>query len=120
MKIPNKTPGKILIIACVLFISNATNAQPDEATVKTCVDSKQFIFHPQTALSASGRGRQLTSEYDLRVIGDSLVSNLPFYGRAYSATYGSSDGGFNFTSTKFEYAATPGKKKGWNISIKPK
>jgi hypothetical protein len=120
MKISNETPGKILVIAFALFVSNATNAQPDKATVNTCVDSKQFIFHPQTALSASGRSRQLTSEYDLRLFGDSLVSNLPFYGRAYSAPYGSGDGGFNFTSTNFEYTATPGKKNGWNISIKPR
>ena len=120
MKTSNKAAGKILFIVLVLFMSNIVNAQPDQSTVKTSVESKQFIFHAQTAMPTSGRSRQLTSEYDLRIFPDSLVSNLPFYGRAYSVPYGSSDGGFHFTSTKFEYTATPGKKRGWDISIKPK
>ena len=120
MKTSNKAAGKILSIVLVLVITNTVYAQPDQSTVKTSVESKQFIFHAQTAMPTSGRSRQLTSEYDLRIFPDSLVSNLPFYGRAYSVPYGSSDGGFHFTSTKFEYTATPGKKRGWDISIKPK
>jgi hypothetical protein len=120
MKPSNKTVGKFLLIALVLSFTNAINAQPDQSTVKNSIEAKRFVFHAQTALPTSGRSRQLTTEYDLRIFSDSLVSNLPFYGRAYSVPYGSGDGGFNFTSTKFEYTATPGKKKGWNISIKPK
>jgi hypothetical protein len=120
MKLSNKTAGKIFVIALAFFITNTISAQPDQSTIKSSIESKQFIFHAQTAMPTSGRSRQLTTEYDLRVFPDSLVSNLPFYGRAYSVPYGSGDGGFNFTSTKFEYTAAPGKKKGWNISIKTK
>jgi hypothetical protein len=120
MRTSNKTIGRMLFIVFAVFVTHALNAQPDKSGVKTSVESKQFIFHAQTALPTSGRSRQLTSDYSLRVVSDSLVSNLPFYGRAYSVPYGSGDGGFNFTSTKFEYTASPGKKKGWNISIKPK
>ena len=111
--------GKIFTIAIALFITEQINAQPDKATVKTSVESKQFIFHAQTAMPSSGRSRQLTSEYDLRIFPDSLVSNLPYYGRAYSVPYGGG-GGFDFTSTKFDYTVTPGKKKGWDITIKTK
>lgn len=114
------SPGKILIAAFAFLITNRINAQADQSTIKSSLESKRFIFHAQTALPTSGRSRQLTTDYDLRVFPDSLVSNLPFYGRAYSVPYGSGDGGFNFTSTKFEYTAAPGKKKGWNISIKTK
>jgi len=112
--------GKIFTIAIALFITEQINAQADRATVKTSVERKQFIFHAQTAMSSSGRSRQLTSEYDLRIFPDSLVSNLPYYGRAYSVPYGSGGGAFDFTSTKFDYKATPGKKKGWDITIKIK
>jgi hypothetical protein len=112
--------GKIFTIAIALLITEQINAQPDKATVKTSVESKQFIFHAQTAMPSSGRSRQLTSEYDLRIFPDSLVSNLPYYGRAYSVPYGSGGGGFDFTSKKFDYTATPGKKKGWDITIKTK
>ena len=120
MKTINKFLSKISIAILVLFVTDRVNAQPDQSVVKTSVESKQFIFHAQTAMPTSGRSRQLTSEYDLRIFPDSLVSNLPFYGKAYSVPYGSSEGGFQFTSTKFEYTATPGKKRGWDITIKPK
>src|SRR6186997_773588 len=111
MRTSNKTIGRMLFIVFAVFVTHALNAQPDKSAVKTSVESKQFIFHAQTALPTSGRSRQLTSEYTLRIFPDSLISYLPFYGRAYSVPYGSSDGGFNFTSTKFEYTATPGRKK---------
>jgi hypothetical protein len=120
MRTSNNVAGKIFLILFVLLITNRINAQPDQSVVKTSVESKQFIFHAQTAMPTSGRSRQLTTEYDLRILPDSLVSNLPFYGKAYSVPYGSSEGGFQFTSTKFEYTATPGKKRGWDITIKPK
>ena len=120
MKSSNKFPGKILIIALAMFSANGVVAQPDKATMKSIVESRHFTFHAQTALPTSGRSRTLTGDYSLRVFSDSLVSELPYYGRAYSVPYGSGDGGFNFTSTKFEYAAVPGKKKGWDINIKLK
>jgi len=120
MKLLNKTVKGVFFLVFVLVLTTRINAQPDKSAVKTSVESKQFIFHAQTALPTSGRSRQLTSEYTLRIFPDSLISYLPFYGKAYSVPYGSSDGGFNFTSTKFEYTATPGRKKGWDISIKPK
>ena len=121
MKPFNKTFGKIFILALALCLARGMNAQSDKSSIKSSIESKHFIFHAQTALPTGGRSRQLTTEYDVRVSSDSLVSNLPFYGKAYSVPYGGSgDGGFSFTSTKFEYTATPGKKRGWDISIKTK
>jgi hypothetical protein len=78
METSNQAFGKILFIVLVCFIANTLHAQPDKSTVKTIVDSKHFTFHAQTALPSSGRTRQLTTEYDLRIFEDSLVSNLPF------------------------------------------
>jgi hypothetical protein len=120
MKAIHKLTGNLLFIFLTVSIAERVNAQPDKETIKSAIDAKRFVFHAQTALPSSGRSRTLTSDYDLRVSPDTLISNLPYYGRAYSVPYGSSDGGFNFTSTKFEYFATQGKKKGWDISIKPK
>ena len=89
-------------------------------TVKNLVDSGEFIFHAQTAMPSSGPTKQLTSEYDVRVSKNSIQSHLPYFGRAYSAPYGSGDGGFNFTSKQFSYLSKTRKKGGWEISIKPK
>ena len=120
MKASNKTLGKIMLVVVALFATYTINAQSDKSAVKASLESKKFIFHAQTALPSGGRSRQLTTEYDLRIFSDSLVSNLPFFGKAYSVPYGSGDGGFDFTSTKFEYTVTPGKKRGWDVSIKTK
>lgn len=71
-------------------------------------------------MPATGGARQLTSEYDLTVNSDSVIAYLPYFGRAYSATPGRTNDGINFTSTKFTYNITEGKKGGWMIEIKPK
>lgn len=84
------------------------------------VDARQFIFHAQMALPSSGSIRSLTPEYDLKVLKDTVISYLPFFGRAYSAPINDSEGGFKFTSVKFEYSSKIRKKGGWQISIKPK
>lgn len=99
---------------------NGATAQNKGSSIKSSIETREFVFHAQTALPSSGSSRQLTSDYDLKVLKNSVVSYLPFFGRAYSVPYGASDGGFNFTSTRFEYSVKSRKKGGWEITIKPK
>ena len=82
-------------------------------------EKKEFVFKAQSATPMSGMTRQLTTDYDVRFLGDSVISYLPYFGRAYSAGYGEG-GGIDFTSTKFEYKVIERKKGGWAVSIKPK
>lgn len=56
-----------------------------------------------TTLKANPHISLTTSEYDFVVKGDTLISHLPFYGRAYSAPYGSSESPLSFISTNFTY-----------------
>ena len=121
MKPIDKTISHIflfIIVTCALPAS--IFGQDKKAATKAMIDSRHFTFHAQTAIPLSGRSKQLTTEYYLTVLGDSIVSELPYYGRAYSAGYGTNEGGFSFTTTKFEYTSTPTKKGGWDITIKPK
>src|SRR6266498_5130486 len=111
---------KIFLFIFFSAVYTITYAQTKESIIKNSVETQEYIFHAQTALPVSGSSRLLTSEYDLKVTKNSVVSFLPFFGRAYSLPYGTTEGGFNFTSTKFDYSATGGKKGGWEISIKPK
>jgi hypothetical protein len=120
MKAINHPFGKILLfIAFTGICGSSIYGQAKESIIKNSIEAKQFIFHAQAALPSSGPGRQLTSDYDLKVSKNSIVSYLPFFGRAYSLSYGSTDGGFNFTSGKFDYQLKNRKKGGWVISIKP-
>jgi hypothetical protein len=121
MKTNNNFLGRVFLLSLFtgVFAIGAI-AQDKASTIKNLIESKQFTFHAQTALPSSGASRQLTPDYDLKVSNNTIVSYLPFFGRAYSVPYGGSDGGFNFTSTKFEYSIADRKKGGWEISIKPR
>lgn len=50
---------------------------------------------------------------------EKVVSNLPFFGRAYSATPGNTDGGLRFEFPDYSYEVKPRKKGGWDITIEP-
>ena len=87
---------------------------------KTMVDSQHFVFVAQSVIPLRGRFRNLTSLYDVSISKDTMVSYLPYFGRAYSAPINPSDAGLDFTSTNFLYSVTPHKKSGWDVVIKPK
>jgi hypothetical protein len=115
-----KNSIKSLLLIAALIVFGSVHAQDSrEAAVQKLIDSKNFVFRAQTVLPQRGSSRQLTSEYDLRLLGDSVVSFLPFFGRAYEAPIGQTDGGIKFTSTDFSYNVKK-KKKGWDITIVPK
>jgi uncharacterized protein DUF4251 len=90
------------------------------AMIKNLVDSQTYVFLAQTAMPMSGRTRQLTSEYDMKVTQTAIVCYLPYFGRAYTAPMDPSQGGIQFTSKDFDYKSTPRTKGGWDILIKPK
>lgn len=115
----------LIVIATATNTSNAQNSKKDKQDtkkiiIKNLIDSQNFIFVPQTVSPLRGGIRELTSYYDLEVSKDSIISYLPYFGRAYTAPLNPSEVGVNFTSTNFEYKVAPGKKGSWNISIKPK
>lgn len=106
-------------LTIVLFLATVSFAQKlDKKAVEKAITSKHFVFKAQTVLPMSGTSRFLTSDYEVKLSGDSLTSYLPYFGRAYSVTYGER-GGIDFTSTKFDYKIEPAKKGGWNVSIAP-
>lgn len=90
------------------------------AAIKNIVEARNYVFKAQTALPTSGNTRQLTGDFELRVSKDTIFSDLPYFGRAYTAPINPADGPLRFTSTDFQYTATPKKKGGWDIIITPK
>jgi len=110
----------LLLSVSVLGASLITKAQDKKpGEIKTMIESRNYIFKAQMANPQNGSSRQLTPEYDLTISGDTIISYLPYFGRAYVAPTNPSEGGIKFTSTKFEY--NPVKdEKAWKITIKPK
>lgn len=113
------TLRRLFLLAILIGSFTGLEAQLDTAIVRQKVEAKRYTFVAQTAIPMRGRTVQLTSLYDLKIAGDSVIAGLPYYGRAYSAPINPSDNGINFTSVSFDYKSTYRKKR-WEISIKPK
>lgn len=90
-----------------------------EALIKNTIESKQYVFSAQSAHPLSGGSINLTSSYELRIYGDSIICDLPYFGRAFSAT-AAGGGGINFVSVKAIYTFKNARKGGWDIRIQPK
>ena len=108
------------LLYLVIFASpgNLTAQELDPAITKNIVESKNFVFRAQTMSPAKGAVQHLTTnDYDLVVVGDSVIAFLPYFGRAYSAPIGS-EGGIKFASARSNYKMKQKKNK-WEISIEP-
>ena len=113
---------KIFLLFFITIVAGSLSLkaqEKDPAELKKMIESKNFIFKAQTAFPQSGNSRMLTSEYDLTVSGDKVISYLPYFGRAYTAPANSAEGGIKFTSTDFSYEMKQ-DKKGWQVIINPK
>lgn len=107
-----------LFTATVYSQDSKTDTEP--GSIAASVESRSFAFQAQSVSPMKGGTRQLTPGYKLTVSGDTLICNLPYFGVVYQANMGSSDGGFDFTSYKFDYQSKIKKKGGWVIKIKTK
>jgi len=113
---------RIFFIAAfaALFLNTVSAQNLTTAQVQNLVNSKHYVFEAQTVTPQRGGMRQLTPGYSLKIAGDSLISYLPYFGRAYTAPINPSDAGYDFVSTNIGYTITPKKKGSYQISIHTK
>ncbi len=104
-----------------LFFIGCSSTKPavklNADDIQGMINNKNFVFIADRVNPLRGRSRQLTSEYDVTIKNDSLVSFLPYFGRAYQAPMDPSKGGIQFTSTNFSYEVN--KNKSWSVLIRP-
>ena len=93
-------------------------AQQIEET-KTLVESQTFVFRATNANPMKGRTVNLTSEYDVKVNKDSIFSYLPYYGVAYSASYGGTDSPMIFDKPLENYKMEK-TKNGYLVKVSAK
>ena len=114
----------LLLISCMPVSAQQTDKQQEETAKKAAIDnmlkSKRFEFVAQSAVPMRGNTRQLSFGYHLTVLGDSLLADLPYYGRSHSAGYGGADGPIHIKSNQYTYQAKETKKEGWEVTIVPK
>ncbi|MEG1545290.1 MAG: DUF4251 domain-containing protein [Tannerellaceae bacterium] len=90
-----------------------------EQMVKEQIENGRFKVDVDRAMPMQGRPVNLTSSYSLEVRGDSVISYLPYFGRAYSAPYGGGDG-MRFEALLTDYSCTYAKKGVAQIKFRTK
>lgn len=87
--------------------------------VKAMIDGNSFVFEARTANPMKGRSMTLTTQYDVKVTQDSIYSYLPYYGVAYSASYGGTDSPMVFDSPAEKFSSES-SKKGYIVKVAAK
>lgn len=82
--------------------SKQEKKEQKQKEVKEQLDSGRFTIEVDRALPMAGKMVNLTSSYSLEMHGDSVISHLPYFGRAYSVPYGGS-GGVQFSEKVTDY-----------------
>lgn len=80
-----------------------------QKAVKELVLSEKYKIDVDRAIPARGRSVSLTSPYSIEIRNDSVISHLPYYGRAYSIPYGGGEG-LNFKAPISDYKIEWDKK----------
>lgn len=128
---------KTLLITALAFSGLNAVAQTDQATTAKIVEAKTYTFVARSVTplntqdissvmskmpgAMQGGVINLTETYyEVKVTPDSVVAFLPYYGRSFSAPINQDDAGVKFTSKKFNYKSTKGKKRGWDTLIETK
>ncbi len=119
-----------IIIVMLLGANNFCQGQEDEASkkekkemtkqaVNNAVEVRSYYILANQASTQRGKNINLTSTYFISVKHDTLACDLPYFGQSYAGTGYGGGGGVNFKSVKYSYDEKPGKKGGWEITIKP-
>jgi hypothetical protein len=87
--------------------------------VDSLVANNQISFLARNAIPTGGESISLTSNYNLWIKGDTVQVFLPYYGRAYQASFGNSEGGIKFTAPMVNVSKTF-KKGNHTISFEAK
>ena len=106
------------LLACEPAQQSTSAAVSSEEVVKA-INDDHWVFTADQAMPLRGRSRMITGGYEVQCKGDTLISYLPYFGRAYSATYGSTTSALDFKSTNFSYTKEKDAKGAWNVTIKP-
>ena len=117
-----------LVLFMTITITLLTSCEPAQQSTATAASSEDvakainddhWVFTADQVMPLRGRSRIITGNYDVQCKGDTLISYLPYFGRAYSATYGSTTSALDFKSTNFSYTKEKDAKGAWNVTIKP-
>jgi len=117
----NITRSILCLSASLFFMVPFSSAQSDSllaSAIKQRLEKPSFRFFVQAVVPPGGQTTSVPGEnYTFRVQGDSLLVNLPYYGRSTHVSADNSQIGFTFKWGKFDYKLQE-RKKSWNITFR--
>ncbi|HEX5026687.1 MAG TPA: DUF4251 domain-containing protein [Agriterribacter sp.] len=87
--------------------------------IASAITSNNWIFTATQAMPMRGRSQNLTTTYQVTCNKDTVVSYLPYVGRAYTAQIGESKSPLDFQSTDFSIDKSQDNKGRWIVNVKP-
>ena len=100
----------VLAAGCATQQEKAAQMAEKAAVVKKSIDSHRYVVEVRTMHPMRGGSVQVTSDFTLQMKGDTLVSYLPYFGRAYNVPY-TGGKGLNFTALVEDYTQLRNDKK---------
>ena len=113
-----KTNQRIIIILMFMMMAGLSDIyaqnkreikEQREQAIKEQIIAEKYKISVNTAYPRRGRTVHLSSPYSVEIRNDSVISYLPFYGRAYSIPYGGGEG-LIFQAPLDEYEMEMNKK----------
>ena len=92
----------VLMAACATSAERAERDAQMALAVNQALESRHYKVSVQSMHPRRGRMVNVTSDYSLEVLGDTLVSYLPYFGRAYNIPFNGGKG-MNFTAPILRY-----------------
>ena len=109
----------ILLSGCSGSKQAAASAVSKE-TITESVNKGEWVFTANYVMPQSGRSRSTNGVYTVTYSANVFVVYLPYFGKAYTASIGSSQGPLDFKTSDFDLAKEQKKDGQWSLEIKPK
>lgn len=108
-----------IALAACSTLSSAEKAEREAKhaqAVEKALSDRHYTVNVSVAIPRRGNVVHVSSDYSLQVKGDTLISYLPYFGRAYSLPYGGGKA-LNFTAPIKEYQSEMGCKGNTKVEI---
>ena len=107
----------ILIAACASSQQLSERQQQTAREIAEAVSSRHIKMGVNYMHTQRYGAHRVTSDFFLSIQGDTLISYLPFLGRAYNPTYNTPSQGLNFTSPISNYRQSRLKHDGMRMEM---
>jgi hypothetical protein len=87
----------VMLVGCATAEERAARAAEQAKAVKTALQERNYQIAVNRMYPSRGASKTVSSGYTVEVRNDSLISYLPYFGRAYDVPYGGGNG-LNFSA----------------------